>query len=166
MKIQDVIVSIINALPEKKIEGKKRLQKLVYLVQYSDLETNATYKISHFGPFSRDVAKTIDLMVAVGLINEREEPSGIYGTYKTVYSLPSNIRTLKKLPEKQFVVASEINRYTTIELEVASTIAFFMRSGNRFKTAVEKTKNMKPSKAIPPVIQKAEKIVEVVKNAN
>jgi hypothetical protein len=50
-----------------------------------------------------------------------------------------------------------------VELEIASTVGFFENQGKRPEIAIEQTKYMKPTKAIPKIMEKAEGLLNQLK---
>lgn len=55
---------------EAGIQGRKRLQKVVYFLQQAGCPLDCQYTLHHFGPYSRDVADACDEMVAARLVVE------------------------------------------------------------------------------------------------
>lgn len=160
------VIRLLAALPNQKINGKKRLQKLAHLLKLAGADVGEDFSISHFGPYSRRLADSAELLSLIGEIDKKIRPTGVYGTYLSEYSLPSNTLLEHKFQEKFERIASEIDRYSTVELEVASTIGFFVDAGFSEDRAIEQTKSMKPTKAKPPVLLKAEKILAAVRASN
>ena len=166
MDVADTILAVLDSAPSGKIAGKTRLQKTIHLLKLAKLDVGADFVISRFGPYSGKLADVAELLVLRGLIKENVEPIGVFDTFKSVYSLPDLNSTSKahkpKLDKKHKDILSQLARYSTVELEVASTIGFFLHSGHSAETAVNKTKKMKPRKAIPPVLTKARDILAIV----
>lgn len=163
MKTSDALLAVLAAAPDKKIEGKKRLQKVVYLLKLAGLEIEADFRLLHYGPYSAALANAADLLSLFGAIEEESKPVGIFGTYQVVYSLHKD-QEAKKLPAKYIKLLAEISKFSTVELEVASTIGLFKAGGSSLREATEKTKFMKPSKAVKLVLAKAEQVLEKVEN--
>jgi hypothetical protein len=55
-----------------------------------------------------------------------------------------------------------LSEYSTIELEIASTMFYFMKDGLGHADAVEATKRLKPSKSQPRIIERAEEALSKV----
>ncbi len=161
MQADKFILSLLRNLPDQKIEGKKRLQKLVMLLQYAGAEVDTKFSIHHYGPFSSDVARMTEILTMTGQLNEEMKVVGSSRLFQSVYTLPDDdvadaaefswCETLQKLSD-----------FSTIELEVASTIAFFISAGKSPAEAITATKEMKPSKTTDRVMSKVAKVLEVV----
>lgn len=54
------------------LRARKRLQKVVYLLQQAGCPVNADYTLHHYGPYSPDVARRTDAMVQAKLLDEEE----------------------------------------------------------------------------------------------
>lgn len=162
MRANDAILAILEAVPSRKIEGKKRLQKLVHLASLVDRNINVNFRIHHYGPFSAELANTVEYLALMGKIKEDLSPVGVYGTFKSVYTLPDGAKVKSHLKEACVAVLNELDAYSTVELEVASTIAFFMTQHFARKDAVKKTKELKPSKSTPAMLKRAEKVLATV----
>ncbi len=163
MELQEFLRAMLRSVPEQKIVGKKRLQKLVHLLKRAGAEVDADFRIHHYGPFSYQVAQAAAELILDGHIVERSEPLGVYGTFQTTYTFNKDAPEGTTLDERYANIAGRLNSYSTIELEVASTISFFESAGFQTAVAVERTKQMKPSRAIPPILAKSEEILALVR---
>jgi uncharacterized protein YwgA len=73
------------------LRGKLRFQKLVCLLE-AESKRRGTFTIGfpfkayHYGPFSRELARTVDFLVNQGFLTERAEPT-TSGRIQYVYSL-------------------------------------------------------------------------------
>lgn len=165
MTLKRLILGMLGSLPEGQISGKKRLQKLAKLLELSGLNIEAEFEILHYGPYSRELAQAAEFLVLTGQIEESSEPVGVYRTYQSVYSLPDAGNSVFRLSKKYRDILRKLNEYSTVELEVAATIGHFQTNeGLSYKTAVEETKFMKPTKAIRPVLDKAKNILAICHN--
>lgn len=162
MNTEDAIVAIVGAVNHRQIEGRKRLQKFVHLLKRGGIDIPARFKIHHYGPFSEDVATAADSLVFEGVLEEKVEPKGAYRTFQYVYSLPKSCPKSEAPVGRFKKLIQELDQFTTIELEVASTIAFFEETGRTHQEAIEQTKFLKPNKAVSSVTAKAEDILCLV----
>src|SRR5438876_8802937 len=66
------------------LNSRKRLQKVVFLLQASGCPIEAEYFLHHYGPYSQEVARMSDEMVQVGLLEESSQPNpvGVQYAYK------------------------------------------------------------------------------------
>lgn len=123
-------------------------------------DVNASFRIHRYGPFSEEVAFGADTMVIEGKLEEYIEAAGPYGTFQYLYRSPTKSRVNPKVA----TLIRSINEFSTVELEVASTIAFFESQGMAHEAAIQETRFLKPKKTTTRVLQKAEDVLEVVKH--
>ncbi|MEX5214546.1 MAG: hypothetical protein NW703_10320 [Nitrospiraceae bacterium] len=166
MKLSSLVPAIINALPSGRVEGRKRLQKLVHLLQLSGADVSAEFEILHYGPFSTELASTVDDLTYEGKIKEDVEPVGVYGTYQYVYRLGDPSTFIPELQDIDRALVRRLDEASTVVLEIASTIGFFESSGSDRKDALLQTKEIKPKKAIDSVLQEASKVLEMIEETN
>lgn len=63
----------LDGSEEFKIEGRTKLQKIVYLSSRPDNIFNLRFVGYHYGPYSRELQEAISKMLAFNLIREEEE---------------------------------------------------------------------------------------------
>lgn len=115
------------------IQGRKRLQKVVYFLKQVGCPIEADFILHHFGPYSRDVAQATDLMVSEGLLDEHGGSGGQY-----FYML--NTRTPSLIHQALNQGDSAISHFLSFRdraisllkselwrLELGSTILYFFR---------------------------------------
>ena len=158
----EFILAVLGALPDRKVLGKKRLQKFGMLLQYAGLDFDAGFSLHRYGPYSSELADAADELSWSGKIKEKAEQTGMFGMFQTTYTLPDDHEPSEMLTEPHKEKLLRLIVFSTIELEVASTIALFQKEGLDPKGAIAKTCSLKRAKAIPPVLAKAEKILEIV----
>jgi len=121
----------------EQVDSRKRLQKCVFLLQEAGCDLGAEYYLHLYGPYSRDVAETIDSLEQAGVLAEEEQDNGpwglqysyritekgagMLGDYETT---PDGRESLKAVSPfvKKFKTLNEQNLWV---LELAATIAFF-----------------------------------------
>ena len=67
------------------LETRKRMQKVVYLLQVAGCPLGADYTLHHYGPYSHDVARLTDEMVQASLLVEKTTSNAVGQQYS--YSL-------------------------------------------------------------------------------
>lgn len=160
MHTEDFILAVLASSPDRKIRGKKRLQKLAYFLKVAGAKYDAQFDIRDFGPFSREVARAAQLLAAKGVIEEKEEPIGVSRTFVTIYRLPVvGEGAAAKLGDKYKTILRDLDKFDTIDLEVAATYDFFRSAGLSEDAARKKTVQLKPTKATTPVLRNIERIV-------
>lgn len=85
------LATLLSWAGENGLQGRKRLQKVVFFLQEAGCPLDCDYTLHHFGPYSRDVADRSDEMVAAGLLDENVEV--INGLTQYSYTLSPAIRT-------------------------------------------------------------------------
>jgi uncharacterized protein YwgA len=158
---EDFVLAIIAALPDRKIKGKKRLQKLAFFLKSAGVRCDAHFGIRDYGPFSREIAAAAQLLVLKGRVGEREEPIGASGTFVTVYKIQGDLENaIRPLPEKYRQLLRRLESFPTVDLEVAATLQFFRSAGFASETARKKTIELKPVKATAQVMRSVPKILD------
>jgi hypothetical protein len=163
MHAEDFVLAIIAAFPDRKIKGKKRLQKLAFLLKAAGARCDARFEIRDYGPFSREIAAAAQFLSLKGRVEEHEEPIGASGTFVTVYKMQADAeRTIHPLPEKFKRMLRHLDSFPTVDLEVAATYQFFLSAGLTTQSARKRTVELKPVKASAPVMRNVPKILEAV----
>lgn len=155
----DFIVRALSSTQDHTIPGKKRLQKLGMLLQHAGLEIDIDFFLHHYGPYSSELADAADELYFMGVIDSRSEQLGAFGTFQTVYSLPEDHSDFDGLPSPYDKKLSYLNNFSPIELEMASTIAYFERQGHARSGAIDLASSLKPKKSVPRIIKKSEQIL-------
>lgn len=131
------------------IEGRKRLQKITYLLQAAGYPADANFILHHYGPYSRDISQTSDELVSLKILEEKKRET----QWGTVYHyeltdhgrellLKANASRLEELERFQ-TLAEEFKPLSTRQLEIGSTIAFFHRQSHDWDEAVRSACQMK-----------------------
>ncbi len=143
------------------LRARKRMQKLIYLLQAAGCPLDVDYDLHHYGPYSEDVARTTDEMVREKLLGETTETY----SYGEQYSYSLSDEATRQISEYESSArgsgpAREMASFESLarklyqidlkELEVAATIVFFRKQGHDWAAAVKKTqefKNLPPGTA-------------------
>ena len=166
MAIDQYIKEIVASTKKRRVEGKKRLQKLVFLLEEAGFPSGAKFFLKDYGPFSRDVESASDFMSFFGELVERPVEIGYSNYLATAYELPVD-HDEEVSPKDDFVKTVRIlDAYRTVDLEIASTIRFFQREGYSFERALRETKEIKPSKSTDKVIAHAKEILSRIPVSN
>ena len=157
MDAETLILAVLDAVPGKKIQGRKRLQKMSYFALQKGADANVRFFLHDFGPFSADIASATDLLAFLGDIEEEEVQLGRSRIYSKLYRLNDPNNVPEHLPSEVASAIKQLDEFTTIELEIASTIFYFMSAESLDSArAVEATKKLKPSKAQPGIVKRAQ----------
>lgn len=131
----------------QKIYGRKKLQKMVHLLQYSGSDFNMKYSYYHYGPYSSELQRELEELVDNKYILEEKVGEG----YE--YSLTNEGRIFLNLIRKNIGKRDSnlskdkidiLNQQCSQFLEVLSTYVFLIDNGYTNYEAYEKTKELKP----------------------
>ncbi|MEA2974553.1 MAG: hypothetical protein QOF19_73 [Alphaproteobacteria bacterium] len=159
MNPAELVLAIVSNLPGQAVKGKKRLQKLAFLLKEAGLRCNVRFEIRDYGPFSREVASAANLLAAIGKISEIEEPVGASHTFVTVYRIVSRSNDQAQLADKYKKILARLEAFSSIELEVAATVQFYRSVGLSDASAKQRTIELKPTKATPNVLKSVPKVL-------
>jgi len=141
------------------LNSRKRLQKVVFLLQASGCPFDADYTLHHYGPYSQEVARLSDEMVQVGLLEETSEANqvGMQYSYDLTENAAKDVAELDQTPKGKKLAAQltpyekkakELLNTDLWLLEVASTLVYFRQQGHDWPESVERTckfKSLDPS---------------------
>ena len=162
MDAESLVLAVLGAVPRHEVGGKKRLQRLAFFAVQAGAKCNVKFFLHDFGPFSTEVANATDVLSFFGAISEREAQLPKTKRYYKIYCLQDTKTVSEDLPEGTTEALRMLNEYSTIELEIASTIRYFMNAGQAAEKAIEATKKMKPTKSAPRIVQRAEEALSKV----
>lgn len=135
---------------DAKITGRKRLQKLAYIMKNERFPIPQNFIYYHYGPYSQELNATVSELTASGLLTETNTPQGY--EYKLTDDGKAFINLLEKnkLVEKYEVDNKTKRMIKLIEknnpslLELASTILFLQNYGESLEGAFSKALELKP----------------------
>lgn len=136
------------------LHTRKKLQKVVYMLQQAGCPLDAEFYLHHYGPYSDEVAQLTDQMVQQKLLEEREE-NGTY-SYAISPSVSQRLSSLESKPngmemlemmKPHEALAKELLKHKVKDLEYASTILYFYRRNSDWADAVQKAVKMKGQEA-------------------
>lgn len=159
MDAESLVLAILGAVPKHQVHGRKRLQKLAFFAVQTGTPSDVRFFLHDFGPFSTDVAAAADLLSYLGAISEEEAQFSRIKRYYKVYRLDDPKSVPQKLPAQSSSALKKLDQYSTLELEMASTIRYFMNKGLAAEDAVRETKELKPSKSHPKIIERAKDVL-------
>ena len=153
MDAESLVLAILDALPTHEVHGKKRIQKLAFFAVQAGTPSDVRFFLHDFGPFSAEVASAIDVLSYVGAISEKEAQSSKTKQHYKIYRLAEIVE--QHLPSPVLSVLRKLNHYSTIELEIASTIRYFIQKGYSPQAAIQETKELKPTKTAAQIVERA-----------
>src|SRR5262249_47904933 len=144
------------------LSSRKRIQRIVYLLQTAGCPFEAEYALHLYGPYSPHVASLLNELVRQNLFTETGAPNGAGEQYS--YSLSdtgrANFGAYEQTPPGQAEAAAlqpfeaRFRRLLAVdlwELGLAATVAFFWKRRSDRHQAVEQTALFKkvPANSIP-----------------
>lgn len=106
--------------------GRTRLQKVAFLLNLAGFDKTFSFEYRHYGPFSEDLADTMEIVSVLGPVKEEERVADWGGRY-SVYTLRDFVGPEDAMRSAFVRKAKEIN---AVELELAATAAYlFVHEG-------------------------------------
>jgi len=120
------------------LKTRKRLQKVVYLLQAGGCDLGLDYSLHHYGPYSQDLASLTDGMVHSGLLREDPKSNAVAGTSYQYALSETATKQLRRMGEQsshqarlgalaghrelaeRLLAESDVR-----QLEYAATVAYF-----------------------------------------
>lgn len=129
----------------EKVEGRKKLQKMIHLLNNAEQNFPFKYQYYHYGPFSSTLQYEVNRLVEEDYVKETQ----VNGAY--VYAITEKGRKFKELLEREgkfhFNFDRDLLQSMSHEesqfLEVVSTYAFLIESGDSFEQAKSRTAQLK-----------------------
>lgn len=143
------ILQLIDYL-EGSIDGRKKLQKLVYLIQHKGGPFEEAFQYHLYGPFSEQLANELEEMKTFGLVKETRELAYSGSKYKYRYSITQGGRKVLQSksnsdlePFKNLI--KTLGQYDARKLELMATSLFLSKSAYNFNNTnlVEHIKHLK-----------------------
>jgi len=153
--------------------SRKRMQKLIFLLQAAGCPLDVEYDLHHYGPYSQDVAQLTDELVREKLLGETAEPHPYGQQYSYVLSEDASRQIVEyEAGPGGSVSAEEMAKFHSLarklydtdlkELEVAATIVFFRKQGVDWAAAVEKTCQFKNLPGDTPFLEKCKALANEI----
>ena len=128
------------------IEGRKKLQKMVHILQSSGAPFQESFELSHFGAFSGELHAEVDCLVRDKLIEEKEPAKAGKGwTYRASEKMQKLFSDLSiPLQSDWLDLAVKLNKRSAQDLEGISTVIFLKDRGWKGKSLSERFRILKP----------------------
>jgi hypothetical protein len=155
------------------LHSRKRMQKMVFLLQAAGCPLNAEYDLHYYGPYSQDVAQLTDELTRANLLAEQVEthPQGERYSYSLTQKSIDQIRRYEADPrgledargmEPYESRARALAALDLKELEVGATIVFFRGKGHDWRDAIDKTCSFKKLDVGTPFLKRCEKLAREI----
>ncbi len=120
---EDIVIAVIAAAGGR-LTGRVRMQKVVYLLDQLGLSSDLRFSYHHYGPFSDDLAHSVEAAKAAGKIDEgfayRQSDGVQYSVFSTIGE--SDLTPFDRMGRDQARSAIEnMMRYSVTVLELAAT---------------------------------------------
>lgn len=145
------LAGVIAAHPGRKIFGRTRLQKTIYLLQRKGLPTDFSYSLHFYGPYSDGINTGLRLVKQLELVTE-EPRKGQDNEYYVFQASPE-----AALQEMRPYLADlgRIQAAGDVALELAATYDAFREMGYSHPEALEWLRQKKGAKCTPDNVDKA-----------
>jgi uncharacterized protein YwgA len=142
-RIEKLSALLSAASPEGKIESKKKLHKLVYLLQQAGEDFDENFIFYYFGVFSPTLANDLEFAKKAGVITI-EEPKGDAWAY-TVKLINKELKQEHGCLSNNSInlINKLVNREPQL-LETLSTIVYLNRNYYRGSDLKQKLRELKP----------------------
>lgn len=111
----------------REVVGRKKLQKIIYILQSSGIPFEEKYQFHFYGPYSEELSLRIEELSNLGLISEKKEEKSNYVQYRYEIT-PEGEVFLEQIPvdmpdlkEKLDLLVGESSRF----LELVATMLYF-----------------------------------------
>lgn len=146
-----------------RIEGRKKLQKLVHILKEAGFPFKFRYGYHFHGPFSSELKAGIDALVADGMVQEEEGETFSGDHRQFTYRLDDSARAFlpSAIAPDWAALARSLNEKSPKELEAISTVIFLMREGCDDARLRERFLLLKPhlSHQMPSALQAAQRLI-------
>lgn len=142
------LLKLIDSVPE--VAGRKKLQKLIYVMKHIGLPIELRYNWHYYGPYSAELALQIDALVNANLLDEKNISLGY--TYKTSKAAKELLSIIELNPENKKavkLVSSWVEDFRTFSdfsvsaLEKATSVLFWKDWGKNNADAIRTTESFK-----------------------
>jgi uncharacterized protein len=125
------------------ITGRKKIQKMVYILKQKGMGFTEPFIYHHFGPYSSELQIELNALVEWGILSESQQPDTSYR-----YSLSGEDNPENQDNEKYRNLAQYLNEQSPKVLELVSTMYYLKNKGyENFKAIQQKTLTLKPNLA-------------------
>ncbi len=111
----------------KEVVGRKRLQKMIYILKKSGIDFSERYSFHFYGPYSEELSTRVEELSNLGFIQENKEKEKGYYQYR--YQLTNEGISFLNQAETELPDVSafieEMNEQSSRFLELVSTMLYF-----------------------------------------
>ena len=148
-----VLLELLNRLDG--VQGRKKLQKLVYIAKVGGLPIEDDYVFHYYGPYSSGLASRVDHLVEAKLLEETKRELGMPESVEYGYKVTSKARKFlasvhpsvpepfRKKMERGLGRAVELKDRDVFQLELGATLLYWRENGHTWEEAEEATAQCK-----------------------
>jgi len=139
--------SLLSVFAEvNKVYGRKKIQKMVHLLESAGANMPFKYEYHYYGPYSAELQEEINVLVQQGLLTETKDDEAY------VYAITEKGKKFKETLETvggyninfNAELLNSMSKESSQFLEMASTYAFLIDSGYNPQQAKSKALELKP----------------------
>jgi uncharacterized protein YwgA len=123
------------------VKGRKKLQKIIYLLQAAGEDFDQDYVFWHYGVFSKTLASDLAYLVSSGIVEESLLADSPYETYEV--KLATSVSNTHSALSERANMAKKLAEEEPRTLELLSTIVYLNGQGLRNGTLSEEVKRRK-----------------------
>ncbi|TWT06923.1 YwgA family protein [Planococcus sp. CPCC 101016] len=109
------------------VTGRKKLQKMIYIMKKMDMPFQEKYEFHIYGPYSEELTARVEELCDMGFLSEALEDKGSYVQYK--YSVTEEGMEFRKVLGKSILdnplTAGKLNAKSGRFLELTATLLYF-----------------------------------------
>ncbi|MBT2570859.1 YwgA family protein [Planococcus sp. ISL-110] len=109
------------------VTGRKKLQKMIYIMKKMDMPFQEKYEFHIYGPYSEELTARVEELCDMGFLSEALEDKGSYVQYK--YKVTEEGMEFRKVLEKSVLenplTAEKLNAKSGRFLELTATLLYF-----------------------------------------
>ncbi len=140
-----VLLELLNRLGG--VQGRKKLQKLVYIAKLDGVPLEDDFFFHHYGPYSCGLAARVDQLVETGLLTENTRHLSIADGVEYGYQLTEKARsflndvqkevppTLQRSLDSGFPPTIALKDRDVFQLELAATLLYWLEKGHPWEEA-------------------------------
>ncbi|RKL61652.1 hypothetical protein DXT63_15690 [Thermoanaerobacteraceae bacterium SP2] len=126
------------------IEGRKKMQKIVYILKSLGVNFIEDFYFHYYGPYSDTLTVKLEELKSMNIIEEIKDESGAFPKY--TYRLKIEDNDIKNGLEKYRSLIDILNGQNARFLELVATVIYFNREGYSREEICEKVKIVKSDK--------------------
>ncbi|UJL46018.1 YwgA family protein [Virgibacillus sp. NKC19-16] len=111
----------------KEITGRKKMQKMIYILQKSNVPFEEKFHFHFYGPYSEELTLRVEELYNLGFLNETKEDKGNYSRYH--YTITSEGETfLEQFSVEMPAISGRVEmlqHFSSRFLELVATMLYF-----------------------------------------